>query len=36
MTNVQVHGGYVLHVGALGEGTLKVGDTLKCLIDEVG
>ena len=32
--DVQVHGGYVLHVGAL-EGTLKVGDKVKCFIDEV-
>ena len=32
--DVQVHGGYVLHVGAL-EGTLKVGDKMKCFIDEV-
>lgn len=31
--DVQVHGGYVLHVGAL-EGTLKVGDKMKCFIDE--
>ena len=34
VSNVQVHGGYVLHVGAI-EGTLKVGDMLKCQIDEV-
>ncbi|XP_067053793.1 alanine--tRNA ligase, cytoplasmic-like [Acropora muricata] len=33
VSNVQVHGGYVLHVGAI-EGTLKVGDMLKCQIDE--
>ena len=32
--DVQVHGGYILHVGAL-EGTLKVGDKVKCFIDEV-
>ena len=32
--DVQVHGGFVLHVGAL-EGSLKVGDKMKCLIDEV-
>ncbi|EDO36689.1 predicted protein [Nematostella vectensis] len=31
--NVQVHGGYVLHVGAL-EGAIRVGDTMNCLIDE--
>ena len=32
--NVQVRGGYVLHIGVI-EGTLKVGDTLKLNIDEV-
>lgn len=32
--DVQVHGGYVIHVGKL-EGTLKVGDKVKCNIDEV-
>lgn len=31
--NVQIHGGYVLHVGAI-EGTLRVGDQMKCQIDE--
>lgn len=31
--DVQVHGGYVIHVGKL-EGTLKVGDKVKCNIDE--
>ena len=34
MTDVQVHGGYVLHVGK-SEGVLKVGDQVKCSIDEV-
>ena len=34
VTNVQIHGGYVLHVGAI-EGTLRVGDQMKCQIDEV-
>lgn len=34
VNNVQVHGGYVLHVGAV-EGTLRVGDQMKCQIDEV-
>ena len=34
VSNVQVHGGYVLHVGAV-EGTLRVGDQMKCQIDEV-
>ncbi|KAL9974137.1 hypothetical protein ACROYT_G011141 [Oculina patagonica] len=33
VSNVQVHGGYVLHVGAV-EGTLRVGDQMKCQIDE--
>ncbi|XP_073233426.1 alanine--tRNA ligase, cytoplasmic-like [Porites lutea] len=33
VTNVQIHGGYVLHVGAI-EGTLRVGDQMKCQIDE--
>lgn len=31
--NVQVRGGYVLHIGVI-EGTLRVGDTLKLSIDE--
>lgn len=31
--NVQVRGGYVLHIGVV-EGTLRVGDTMKLLIDE--
>ncbi|XP_070574110.1 alanine--tRNA ligase, cytoplasmic-like [Ptychodera flava] len=39
VTNVQVKGGYVLHVGKLSavdsEGKLKVGDKLKLCIDEV-
>ncbi len=34
MKNVQVRGGYVLHIGNI-EGTLKVGDTLKLFIDQV-
>ena len=34
VTNVQIHGGYVLHVGAI-EGTLRVEDQMKCQIDEV-
>ena len=34
VTDVQVHGGYVLHVGK-SEGVLKVGDQVKCSIDEV-
>ena len=33
--DVQVHGGYVLHLGNL-EGNLKVGDQVVCGIDEVG
>ena len=35
MRDVQVRGGYVLHVGAI-EGTLKVGDKVVCTIDGVG
>lgn len=31
--NVQVRGGYVLHIGVI-EGTLKVGDTTRLMIDE--
>ncbi|KAK7478207.1 hypothetical protein BaRGS_00030568 [Batillaria attramentaria] len=31
--NVQVRGGYVLHIGVI-EGTLKVGDTMRLLVDE--
>lgn len=33
VTDVQVHGGYVLHLGNL-EGNLKVGDKVQCNIDE--
>jgi len=33
VADVQVHGGYVIHIGNL-EGTLKVGDKVKCNIDE--
>lgn len=32
--DVQVHGGFILHVGAL-DGVLKVGDKVNCFIDEV-
>lgn len=28
VTNVQVRGGYVLHIGTVGEGTVKKGDKL--------
>ena len=39
MTNVQVKGGYVLHVGRVSaldaEGKIKVGDKFKLFIDEV-
>jgi len=31
--NVQVRGGYVLHIGTV-EGTFRVGDSVKCLVDE--
>ena len=34
MKNVQVRGGYVLHIGSL-EGTLRVGDTLNVFVDQV-
>ena len=34
MKNVQVRGGYVLHVGSV-EGVIRVGDKLKLFIDEV-
>lgn len=33
--NVQVRGGYVLHIGNV-EGSLSVGDTVTLNIDEVG
>jgi len=33
VTNVQVRGGYVLHIGTV-EGSIKVGDELQCTIDE--
>merc|ERR1719347_1109081 len=33
VTNVQVRGGYVQHIGTV-EGTLAVGDTVECSIDE--
>lgn len=31
--NVQVKGGYVLHIGIVGEGVLKKGDKVHCNID---
>ena len=34
MRDVQVRGGYVLHIGAV-EGNLKVGDKVICTIDGV-
>jgi alanyl-tRNA synthetase len=34
VTNVQVRGGYILHMGTV-EGTLKIGDTVILQIDEV-
>merc|ERR1712150_7069 len=34
VTNVQVHGGYVLHVGQVQSGTFAVGQTVSTLIDE--
>ena len=33
--DVQVRGGYVLHIGTM-EGTLALGDTVTCAIDAVG
>ena len=33
VTNVQVRGGYVMHIGTV-EGAVKVGDTVQCTIDE--
>ena len=33
--NVQVYGGYVLHVGYLKDGSIAVGDTVLCSFDEV-
>ena len=35
VSNVQVHAGYVLHVGQVQSGTLSIGDRVKTLIDEV-
>ena len=32
--NVQVRGGYILHIGVI-EGVLRVGDTVRLLLDEV-
>lgn len=34
--NVVVRGGYVVHVGELESGSLRVGDELRLTIDEVG
>ena len=34
--DVQVYNGYVLHIGHMEEGELKVGDELLCTHDEVG
>uniref|UniRef100_A0A1E1XPD7 Alanine--tRNA ligase n=1 Tax=Amblyomma sculptum TaxID=1581419 RepID=A0A1E1XPD7_AMBSC len=34
VTEVHAQGGYVVHIGRLGSGTLKVGDKLKLAIDE--
>lgn len=33
MKNVQVRGGYVLHIGTVGQGILKVGDKVISNID---
>ena len=34
MKDVQVRGGYVLHIGTIG-GKLRVGDKMKLFVDEV-
>ncbi|XP_075251225.1 alanine--tRNA ligase, cytoplasmic-like isoform X3 [Convolutriloba macropyga] len=34
VTNVQVHGGYVLHVGQVQSGTFTIGDKVETIIDE--
>ena len=34
MNNVQVRAGYILHIGNV-EGTLRVGDQVKCCVDDV-
>ena len=34
--DVQVYNGYVLHIGQMEEGELKVGDEIICTYDEVG
>ncbi len=36
VTDVQVFNGYVLHIGSMKEGTIKVGDEVTCTYDEVG
>lgn len=35
VTDVQVFSGYVMHIGTLLEGTLKVDDEVVCTYDEV-
>lgn len=35
VTDVQVYNGYVLHIGNMKEGQLKVGDEVTCTYDEV-
>lgn len=35
VNNVQQHGGYVVHLGKVASGTVKVGDVFKLQIDEV-
>ena len=32
--NVQVRGGYILHIGSV-EGSIKVGDKVRCQVDHV-
>ena len=35
VNDVQQHGGYVVHLGKVASGTVKVGDVFKLQIDEV-
>ncbi len=33
ITEVESYGGYVLHMGPVEHGTLRVGDVVKCVVD---
>lgn len=35
VTNVQMYGSFVLHVGTIEEGTLSLGDTVSCSVDYI-